>query len=157
MVISAARLENLKNGLEKTLTGSVHVMLFEYSWMVQKRIIYLDMEEHPDDIEPSVFGHSIGRFEENGNMLVIDTIGFSESTWGTARGIHQSEQKRIVEKYRLADNGERLEYLSFTMDPPYLAEPLVRFLQYQNERGRDLDLYECDTESATAHLEFQDR
>jgi hypothetical protein len=133
------------------------VMLMEYSWMLQKRLIYLDSEVHPDDIEPSVFGHSIGRFEEDGKMLVIDTIGFSESTWGTARGIHQSEQKHVVEKYRLSDNGERIEYLSFTMDPPYLAEPLVRFLQYQNERGREFNLYDCDTESATRHLEFQTR
>jgi hypothetical protein len=133
------------------------VIRVEYSWMVQKRIIYLDMDAHPENIEPSLFGHSIGRIEENGTLLVVDTIGFSESTWGTARGIHQSEEKRVIEKYRLEDNGERLEYLSYTMDPPYLAEPLVRFLQYQNEKGRDFDLYECDTVSATTHLEFEDR
>ena len=142
--------------ISRDVIDTQEVIMMEYSWMVQKRIIHLGMEGHPEDIEPSIFGHSIGRLEENGTMLVVDTIGFSESTWGTARGIHQSEQKRVIEKYRLADNGERIEYLSYTMDPTYLAEPLVRFLQYQNEKGRDFNLYECDTESATRHLEFSE-
>ena len=139
-----------------TINGQ-DVLLFEYSWMEQKRTIYLDIDEHPEGIEPSPLGHSIGTIEEDGAVLKIDTIGFSESTWGTARGVHQSEQKRVVEEYRLEDGGERIEYLSYTMDPPYLAEPLVRFLQYQNEGGREFIPYDCDTESATRHLELEDR
>ena len=116
----------------------------------------MGMEEHPDNIEPSILGHSIGRMEEDGAVLVIDTIGFSESTWGTARGIHQSDQKRVVEKYRLLDGGERMEYLSYTMDPVYLDGPLVRFLPYTNERGRDFNPYDCDTGSAQRHLTFEE-
>lgn len=142
--------------ISRDVMDGQNVLVFEYSWMVQKRIIHLDMEEHPAGIEPSLLGHSIGRIEEDGALLKIDTFGFSEATWGTARGIHQSEQKRVVEEYRLEDNGERIEYLSYTLDPLYLAEPLVRFLQYQNERGRDFNLYECDPESATRHLELQE-
>ena len=130
-------------------------LMFEYSWMEQKRTIYLDMEDHPPNIEPSLLGHSIGRIEEGGAVLTIDTVGFSESTWGTARGIHQSEQKRVVEEYRLEEGGERIEYKSYTEDPTYLSAPLVRFLQYQNERGREFIPYDCDPESATRHLELQ--
>ncbi len=138
----------------ETIDGQ-EALRFEYSWMLQERTIYLNMDEHPENIEPSPLGHSIGWIEEDGAVLKIDTTGFSESTWGTARGIHQSEQKRIVEEYRLEDGGERIEYKSYTMDPTYLAAPLVRFLQYQNERGREFIPYDCDTESATTHLELQ--
>lgn len=130
-------------------------LLFEYSWMEQKRTVYLGMDEHPENIEPSLLGHSIGTIEEDGAVLTIDTIGFSESTWGTARGIHQSEQKRVVEEYRLEEGGARIEYKSYTLDPTYLSAPLVRFLQYQNERGREFIIYDCTTDSATRHLEFQ--
>lgn len=88
-------------------------------------------------------------------MLVIDTIGFSAEPWGTARGIHQSEQKRVVEKVLLVDDGNRLEYISYAMDPPYLAEPLVKTMQYQNERGRELSTYECDPSASTRHLTLE--
>jgi hypothetical protein len=138
-------------------TGGEENLLFEYSWMEQKRTIHLGMSEHPADIEPSLLGHSIGWIEEDGAVLKIDTIGFTEATWGTARGVHQSEQKRVVEEYRLEDGGARIEYKSYTLDPLYLSEPLVRFLQYQNERGREFILYDCDTESATRHLELENR
>lgn len=128
---------------------------FEYSWMEQKRTVFLDMDEHPQDIEPSLLGHSIGSIEEDGAVLTIDTVGFSPSTWGTARGIHQSDQKRVVEEYRLEEGGARIEYKSYTLDPTYLSAPLVRFLQYQNERGREFIPYDCDSGSATRHLELQ--
>ena len=133
------------------------ILKIEYVFMEQKRNIYLDMKVHPEDIEPSLLGHSIGWFEEDGKMLVVDTIGFSAAPWGTARGIHQSEQKRVVEKILLVDDGNRLEYTSYAMDPLYLADPLVRSMQYQNERGRELSTYECDPSASTRHLTLEDR
>ena len=138
----------------ETVDGQ-EALRFQYSWMLQERTIHLDMDEHPANIEPSPLGHSIGWIEEDGAVLKIDTVGFSESTWGTARGIHQSDQKRVVEEYRLEDGGARIEYKSYTLDPTYLEAPLVRFLQYQNERGREFIPYDCNEESATTHLEFQ--
>ena len=143
--------------ISRTDVDGQDVLLIQYVFMEQKRNVYLGMEEHPEDIEPSLLGHSIGWFEEDGKMLVIDTVGFSNAPWGTARGIHQSEEKRVVEKYLLVDDGERLEYTSYTMDPPYLAEPLVRALQYQNERGRELSEYPCDPGASTRHLTLEER
>ena len=146
-----------ENRITRDVIDGQNVLRMDYAFMDLKRVIYLDMEEHPAELEPSLLGHSIGRFEEDGTLLVIDTIGFSVSNWGTARGIHQSEQKRVVEKIRLMDNGQRLEYLSYTMDPPYLAGPLVRSLQYQNEKGRELSTYPCDPKASTRHLTVEDR
>ena len=129
------------------------VMIMRYVFMANERVIHLDMQEHPEDIERSLTGHSIGWFEEDEKMLVIDTVGFAVADWGTARGIDQSEEKRILEKYRLVDDGQRIEYTSYTTDPPYLDGPLVRSLQYGVERGgRELSSYECDPASSMRHL-----
>jgi hypothetical protein len=48
-----------------------------HSW----RVIYLDGRTHPvgDDLRPTYFGHSIGRWE--GDVLVVDTVGFNEKQW----------------------------------------------------------------------------
>lgn len=146
-----------ENRITRDVIDGQNVLRMDYAFMDLRRVIYLDMEEHPEVLEPSLLGHSIGRFEEDGTLLVVDTIGFSASKWGTARGIHQSEQKRVVEKIRLMDNGQRLEYLSYTMDPPYLAGPFVRSLQYQNEKGRELSTYPCDPDASTRHLTVEAR
>ncbi len=42
------------------------------AWM-QTRSIFTDGRPHPEDLEPGIFGHSIGKWE--GDTLVVDTIG----------------------------------------------------------------------------------
>ena len=48
-----------------------------HSW----RVVYMDGRAHPtgDALRPTFLGHSTGRWE--GDMLVIDTVGFNEKTW----------------------------------------------------------------------------
>jgi hypothetical protein len=46
------------------------------------RRIYIDGREHPQDLEPSWMGHSIGRWE--GEVLVVDTVGLN----GKARAMN---------------------------------------------------------------------
>src|SRR5690348_11461865 len=42
------------------------------------RIIYLN-GEHPKDLDPSYYGHSIGHWE--GDTLVVDVVGLNDETW----------------------------------------------------------------------------
>ena len=39
------------------------------------RTIYMDGRQHPKDLAPSYYGHSIGVFE--GDTLVVDTVGYN--------------------------------------------------------------------------------
>src|SRR5437762_9116833 len=43
------------------------------------RQIFLNVNKHPDDLDPTWYGHSIGHFE--GDTLVVDTIGFNDKFW----------------------------------------------------------------------------
>lgn len=61
------------------------------------RQIFLDGRGHPADLEPSWMGHSIGTWD--GNVLVVDTVGFHDRGWIDATGRPQTEQLHIIERY----------------------------------------------------------
>jgi len=86
------------------------------------RHIYTDGRPHPeeDEIEGTTNGHSIGRWE--GDVLVVDTIGFSER--GVTRipgGGYRTPRSHLVERYRLLENGQRLSVV-FTWEGPEVFE-----------------------------------
>ena len=64
-----------------------------------ERIIHLDMNQHPDRIEPSIAGHSIGYWDND--VLVVDTIGFKPGILNADRRIPHSGQLHIVERFIL--------------------------------------------------------
>ena len=68
-----------------------------YGFMDIVRVIHLNMEAQPDDITPSRAGHSIGKWD--GNILVVDTIGFAEGYLDGRRGVMHSDQMHVVEKF----------------------------------------------------------
>src|SRR6187401_1450982 len=54
------------------IPGSGRVYLFQQGGAHSFRTIYVDGRQHPKDLIPSYFGHSIGRWE--GDTLIIDTV-----------------------------------------------------------------------------------
>lgn len=71
-------------------------------------------KEHSKDPDPSWWGESVGRYE--GDMLVIDTIGFNDKTWLDHVGRSHSEDLHLVERIRRVDH-ETLE-IDMTFDDP---------------------------------------
>lgn len=59
------------------------------------REIYMDGRSHPDYVNPSYFGHSIGHWE--GSTLVVDTIGFNERFWLHREGFPHTEKLHLLE------------------------------------------------------------
>jgi hypothetical protein len=70
-----------------------------YGFMDRGRTIHMDMAEHPADLAPSLSGHSIGRWE--GDVLIVDTIGFTESFRYTRDSITRinSDQFHVIERF----------------------------------------------------------
>lgn len=60
------------------------------------REIHMDGRPHPDYVNPSYFGHSIGHWE--GDTLVVDTIGFNERFWLHREGYPHTESLHLVER-----------------------------------------------------------
>jgi hypothetical protein len=94
-------------------TPTLLVMLFEDD-IPSHRQVFLDGRGHPKDPNPSWMGHSIGHWE--GDMLVVDTVGFNDRSWLDAQGHPHTEQMRVTERFRRPDLGH-LE-IEFTIDDP---------------------------------------
>ncbi len=88
------------------------IEIFEYDHIV--RYIYMDGRKHPDDIQPTYNGHSIGHWE--GDTLVVDTVGLNGKNWLDRVGHPESDQMHIVERIRRVD-ATTLK-IDFTFDDP---------------------------------------
>ena len=60
------------------------------------RVIYTDGRPHPKDLEPTYYGHSVGRWE--GDTLVVDAVGFSEKFWFSRDGLPHTDQLHLTER-----------------------------------------------------------
>ena len=112
------------------------------------RVIHLDPAAPKG--APSSNGHSVGHFE--GDELVIETDNFVAETWGLAIGIDSSAQKTLVERYRLGEDGKRLNVTITVTDPEMLTKPHTFTHQWVKIADRPLIKAECSLENAQAYL-----
>jgi len=116
------------------------------------RTFYLNLNEHPGDLEPSVMGHSIAHFENDGSLLV-DTIGFSNNVkWGLAPGVNSSDQKHVIERYTLTEDGLSMDFSITLEDPIYLSKPVTVTGKYNKVPEAPFEPYDCDPDNASIHL-----
>jgi hypothetical protein len=87
------------------------------------RTVYTDGRRHPENMEPSNQGHSIGRWEDD--VLVVDTRFLTEHRSGNGPGIPSSTQKHVVERYSLSEDGTRAIVDVVVEDPEFLARPFT--------------------------------
>jgi hypothetical protein len=96
-------------------------MIWQRDHMVRR--IYLT-DRHSESVGPSWFGESIGHYE-NGDTLVVDTIGLStkNSFVDNYRTPH-SEKEHVIERYKVSADGGMLEAAVTVDDPDTFNEPL---------------------------------
>ena len=102
------------------------------------RIIYLDGRQHPKDLVPSNYGHSIGRWE--GDTLVVETVGLNEKFWIDTRGTPHTEKLKFTERFTRTDMNT-LQYQATIDDPGAYTAPWTT--QVFNMRfAANVDLFE---------------
>jgi hypothetical protein len=84
------------------------------------REIWMDGRGHPENLEPTYHGHSIGHWE--GDTLVVDTVGFNEKMWFDAEGSPHTEQLHLTEKFTRLSL-EQLKYEITVDDPGAYMQP----------------------------------
>ncbi len=96
-------------------------MIWQRDHMVRR--IYMT-DKHSESVKPSWFGESIGHYE-NGDTLVIDTIGLStkNSYIDNYRTPH-TEKLHVVERLKLSADGKAIEGLVKVEDPDTFNETL---------------------------------
>jgi hypothetical protein len=118
------------------------ILLFSESFM-QARHIYLDGRTPPDYFPHSRLGFSVGHWE--GSTLVIETTHIKANV-RDYRGEPLSENARVIERYRLEDDGQTLAGVMTIHDPENYNQPPIR--RTLRRRTSEVPLpYECDPDS----------
>ena len=99
------------------------VMMFEGATHVWREI-YMDGRPHPkgDELNPTYLGHSVGHWE--GDTLVVDVVGFNESTWMDYFGHPHTDMLHVVEKFS-RPNKNTLHYEATFDDPGAYTKPFT--------------------------------
>jgi hypothetical protein len=126
------------------------VLRFDNTGDHVERVVHMGAQ-HPANVQPSVHGHSVGRWE--GESLVIDTIGFEPNLSGVALNVPSSAGKHTVERLTLTEDKLRLRYEVTIEDPVYLSAPAT--LTQQWDHRPDLEFSQntgaCDPEVANRY------
>ena len=87
------------------------------------RVIFIDGRGHTPlkDLDGTWRGESIGHWE--GDTMVIDAIGFNDTSWLDIGGYFHSENLRVIE--RLRRTGNKLSWQATVEDPDVLLKPWV--------------------------------
>jgi len=103
------------------------LMTWQADHMV-RRIFLTD--KHSETVKPSWFGESIGRYE-NGDTLVVDTIGITTKTFVDNYRTPHTDQLHVVERFKLAPDGQSIEVTVTVDDPGAFTTPWSAMQRYR--------------------------
>jgi hypothetical protein len=124
-------------------------IVIERELMEELRYVHLDRDAPAG--EPSRIGHSVGWLE--GDDLVVETTNFLADRWGSHTGIDSSDQKHLLERYTLSEDGLALSVAITITDPIYLAEPVTFSHHWVKIADRDVVQAPCTIESSALYKE----
>lgn len=119
-------------------TPKTIVMMYEY--LNAFRIIPINAK-HPDDLEPSFMGDSVGHWE--GDTLVVDVTSFNDRTWLPGTGTFHSDALHVTERYTRTDK-DTIQYEATMEDPKVLTKPWVYRTTIMLREGTRLREYVCE-------------
>jgi hypothetical protein len=101
------------------------IMIFEGAAHVWREI-YTDGRPHPtgDALNPTYMGHSVGRYEDNGQTFVVDSVGYNENTWLDYFGHPHTEMLHVIEKFSRPNKGT-LHFEATFDDPGAYTKPFT--------------------------------
>src|SRR6266853_530625 len=98
----------------------------------QLRHVYLNVPHSPNP-KPSWYGESIGHYE-NGDTLVVDTIGLNDRTYVDNYRTPHTTQLHVVERFKLIDGGEGIEVNVRVEDPGAFTMPWNAIQRYRRDQ-----------------------
>ena len=83
---------------------------------------------HSANPKPSWYGESVGHYE--GDTLVVDTIGLNDKTFLDNYRTPHTDKLHVTERWRLIEDGKKLEILMTIDDPDTFNQPWQALRQY---------------------------
>jgi hypothetical protein len=108
---------------------------------------------HPENVTPSWFGDSIGHYE-NGDTLVVDTIGLSakNSHIDSFRTPH-SEKLHVVERFTIAPDKQSITAIVTVVDPETFNGPLT-FKQFWRRNNAEIGESICAADGGVEYFDL---
>jgi len=124
----------------RIVQDSTHIFFLFEGNIHSYRQIFMDGRKHPDDPDPTWYGHSIGSWD--GDTLVVDTVGFNDKFWFDFRGHPHTEQLHTIERYTRKDLGT-LENKVTIIDPGDYSKPFTLTFTARLRPKEELMEYIC--------------
>src|SRR5262249_31055744 len=87
---------------------------------------------HSENPKPSWYGESVGHYE--GGTLVIDTVAPNDKTFVDYYRTPHSTKLHVVERWKLIEDGQKLEVTYTVDDPDAFNQPWSAVRQYRRVR-----------------------
>jgi hypothetical protein len=116
-------------------------VLMSWGQDFQVRRVYLNVK-HSERPKPSWYGESVGHYE-NGDTLVVDTIGFNDNTYVDNYRTPHTTQLHVIERFRIVENGNGLDVRVRVEDPGAFTMPWNAVQRYKiDHRTSEVPLHE---------------
>jgi len=137
-------------GVEFVELPEIHrVYIFDVGGPHTYREIYMDRRDHPANLPPTYYGHSVGWWE--GDTLVVDTVGYNEDFWVDRGGTPTTDKLHTIERFtRTSDN--TMVYEATIDDPLAYTKPFTGRLNLRWEDGTELFEYVCQEQNYAGTL-----
>ena len=104
-------------------------------------MVFTDGRDHPKDLQPTWFGHSIGKWE--GDALMVDTVGFNDKTRVDTQGHPHTEALHVVEHFRRTD-ATHMAYDVTITDPGAYTRPWKNLRTFTLRPDWEIMEYNCE-------------
>jgi hypothetical protein len=106
------------------------------------RHIYLNVP-HSKDVKPSWYGESVGHYE-NGDTLVVDTIGISPKSYIDNYRTPHTDQLHVVERFTLSADASGIAVSIFVDDPGAFTMPWTAVQHWRRVEKAPIVTYQCN-------------
>lgn len=128
-------------------TAGMLTVLFEIDHTFRR--IFTDGRGHPDNLDHTWYGDSIGRYE--GNTLIVDTIGLNDKTWLDTAGHQHSDRLRITETFTKA-GPDSITWTVTYDDPVFYTKPFSFSLPMRRQKYDILEMICMENNLDIPHL-----
>jgi hypothetical protein len=133
-------------------------VVLRHEWMDVRRVIHMNMKDHPRNGPRSSLGHSIGRWD--GDTLVIETANYSagvlnqyvEQPGQPTKGLLHSAALTSVERLHLDAARQRLVVEIDLTDQEFFKQPFQRSTNEYAPSALKIEPFKCSPEGVTGTL-----
>jgi hypothetical protein len=133
-------------------------VVLHHEWMDVRRVIHMNMKDHPKDAKRNSLGHSIGHWD--GETLVIETANYSagvlnqyvEQPGQPTRGLLHSAALTSVERLHLDAARQRLVVEVDLSDPEFFKQPFPRSTNEYAPSALTIEPFNCSREGVTGTI-----